>query len=277
MIRRQRFPPVRAPRAAPAQSTPEHISRTMNNRRFKAVVFDYGNTLIPFGRGQVDEFDRRLGAALEQRYGAFDRGRYNEHRNADRMAPYMGDPPAYRESDPVEMTAAMIRALYGVDPAGEDLAALLDVRRTAFVDVVNAEPGVSAILETLRGHFALGLLSNYPDGGAIRASMEATGLAPHFDSVVVSGDVGLVKPHPDVFSRSLAELGTAPEETLFVGDNWLADVQGAKRAGMRVVHFTRWTPPEHFDRHPGDALPDATITGLEELLPLLGVAEGGHA
>ena len=243
----------------------------------KAVVFDYGNTLIAFGRRQVDEFDRQLGAALEARYGAFDRDKYNAHRNADRMAPYAGHPPAYRESDPLEMTAAMIRALYGIEPAPEDLAALLEVRRAAFVDVVNAEPSLKPLLAAVGDRHALGLLSNYPDGAAIRESMSMTGLAPHFKSVVVSGDVGWVKPHPDVFARSLAELSAAPEETLFVGDNWLADVQGAKRAGMRVVHFTRWTPPEHFDRHPGDALPDATITGLEELLPMLGLAEGGHA
>ncbi len=243
----------------------------------RAIVFDYGNTLIAFGRAQVDEFDRRLGAALEERYGVLDRDRYNAHRNADRMAPYAGNPPSLRESDPVEMTAAVIRDLYAVEPDAKDLERLLEVRRAAFVDVVRAEPEVALFLTALRKRFTIGLLSNYPDGAAIRTSMAMTGLAPHFDSVVVSGDLGLVKPHPDVFARSLAKLGTTPEETLFVGDNWLADVQGARRAGMRVVHFTRWTPPEHFDRLPGDAEPDATIARLGELPPLLGLEEENGA
>jgi HAD superfamily hydrolase (TIGR01509 family) len=243
----------------------------------KAVVFDYGNTLIAFGRAQVDEFDRRLGKAVEGRYGTLDRQRYNAHRNADRMAPYAGDPPAYRESDPVEMTAALIRALYTREARPDELAALLEARRAAFVAVAEAEPAVAVLLAALRLRFKLGLLSNYPDGVAIRRSLDRTRLTPHFDSVVVSGDLGLVKPHPDTFAASLRELGAAPEETLFVGDNWLADVQGAKRAGMRVVHFTRWAPPEHFDRLSGDAEPDATIARLDELPPLLGLGGGEPA
>ncbi len=243
----------------------------------KAVVFDYGNTLIPFGRAQVDEFDRRLGEAIEARYGTLDRDGYNAHRDADRMRPYEGDPPAFRESDPVEMTAALIRALYGVEPDPRDLETLLEVRREAFVGVVEAESSVAPLLTALRAQFAIGLLSNYPDGVAIRRSMDKVRLAPHFNSVVVSGDLGLVKPHPNTFATSLRELGVGPEETLFVGDNWLADVQGAKRAGMRVVHFTRWIPPEHFERHPGDAQPDATISRLEDLLPLLGLEKAGDA
>lgn len=243
----------------------------------KAVVFDYGNTLIAFGRAQVDEFDRRLGKVIEARYGGFDRNRYAAHRNADRMAPYAGDPPAYRESDPAEMTAALIRDLYVREPRADELAALLEARRAAFIAVVEAEPAVAVLLAALRKRFKLGLLSNYPDGVAIRKSMDRMRLTAHFDSVVVSGDLGLVKPHPDTFAASLRELGTTPEETLFVGDNWLADVQGAKRAGMPVVHFTRWAPPEHFDRLPGDVEPDAIISRLEELIPLLGLTEEGGA
>jgi len=240
-------------------------------QNIKALIFDYGNTLVAFGRAQVDEFDRRLGEAIEVRYGALDRDRYNKHRDADRMRPYEGDPPAYRESEPVEMTAALVRTIYGVEPSAADLAELLQVRRDAFVAVIEAEPALYRLLETLKQRFKLGLLSNYPDGVAIRRSLDKVHLGTLFDSVVVSGDLGLVKPHPDTFAASLRELGVTPEETLFVGDNWLADVQGAKRAGIGVVHFTRWVPPEHFERHPDHVPPDATISRLEELIPLLGL------
>jgi putative hydrolase of the HAD superfamily len=140
------------------------------------------------------------------------------------------------------------------------------------VEVVRAEPDVAAFLRRLRTRYAVGLLSNYPDGVAIRASLANVGLSACFDSVVVSGDIGLVKPHPDVFSASMKELGVKPEQTLFVGDNWLADVQGAKRAGMYAAHFTRWTPPEHFERRPDDLEPDFSIDRLQELMPLLGFA-----
>ena len=117
----------------------------------------------------------------------------------------------------------------------------------------------------------MALLSNYPDGDAIRASLDDTGIAPFLEHALVSGDLGLCKPHPDVFRAVLDALALPPEAVLFVGDNWLADVQGARRAGMQVAHFRRWIPPEHFPEQPGDVSPHVSVATLGELLPLLGV------
>ena len=64
----------------------------------------------------------------------------------------------------------------------------------------------------------------------------------------------------------MAELGVTPESAVFVGDDPTVDVIGARRAGMRVVHF------ESSDRFPGlgeAARPDATIGDLRQLTPLL--------
>ncbi|MDX1994363.1 MAG: HAD family hydrolase [bacterium] len=50
-----------------------------------------------------------------------------------------------------------------------------------------------------------------------------------------AADVGYLKPHPDIFATALACLGTTPEETVFVGDNPIADIAGAQGAGMRAI------------------------------------------
>lgn len=237
----------------------------------KALVFDYGNTLIAFGRQQIDTFDTALRGALEREFGPLDAVAYNARRNADRMAPFTGDPPAFRESDVLEMTAGMVREVYGVTPDPAALDRLLRVRRAAFVAVVRAEDHVFSVLDRLGARFRLGILSNYPDGAAIRESLDNTGLARFFDRVEVSGDIGWCKPHPAAFAAVLDGMGLHPVETLFIGDNWLADVQGARRVGMRVVHFRRWSPPEHFEPQAGDFTPDAEIMHLEELPDLLGL------
>ena len=236
----------------------------------KAVFFDYGNTLIAFGREQVDAFDRSLRRALEELYGPMDTELYNAQRHADRMAPYAGNPPEYRESDVLEMTANLVRRVYGKDPGADTLNRLLRVRRDAFTAVVGAEAHVFEMLDRLKNRYRLGLLSNYPDGGAIRESLDNTGLRPYFERVAVSGDIGLCKPHPAAFAAALEGTGLAAAEVVYVGDNWLADVQGAKRIGMQMVHFRRWTPPEHFERQPGDLEPDATLDHLSGLAALLG-------
>ncbi len=233
-----------------------------------AVAFDYGNTLVEFGRWHVDHCDAALGRALRARFGEYDVARFHEQREANRLAPYRN---GYRESRLPEITRELVAALYGLAPTAAEVEALVAVRFDAFVSVIEAEPATLAVLRALRERFRLAVVSNYPCGRSIRASLERTGILPLLDGVVVSGDLGFAKPHPAPFAEACARLGCRPAEALFVGDNWLADVQGARRAGMPMVHLRRWPPPEHFDPEPGDQPPHATIERLEELLELTGV------
>ncbi|WP_052667977.1 HAD family hydrolase [Nitriliruptor alkaliphilus] len=62
-------------------------------------------------------------------------------------------------------------------------------------------------------------------------------LDDHFDEVVISGEVGLRKPDPAIFTLACARLEVAPEETVFV-DDLAANVAAARRVGMRAIHHT---------------------------------------
>jgi len=64
-------------------------------------------------------------------------------------------------------------------------------------------------------------------------------------------------------------LGVAPEECVYVGDNWLADIQGAKRIGMKAIHITQHAPYEQFHPEDSDHEPDARIEHLSELPGML--------
>lgn len=93
-------------------------------------------------------------------------------------------------------------------------------------------PGVDAMLETLRARgLGLGVCTNKPDR-ATRILLEALDLARHF-SAVVGGD-GVRKPAPDPVHRTLAGLGVAAHETLYVGDSPV-DLAAARAAGTPVV------------------------------------------
>src|SRR5262249_43328437 len=104
----------------------------------------------------------------------------------------------------------------------------------------------------------------------IRASLDRTGIARRMDAVVVSGEVGHVKPHPLLFRTVLGQLGVEPREALFVGDNWLGDVQGAKRAGMWAAHTLQFDTLEVFDRETGHEEADLVLRHLSELEGYLG-------
>ncbi|HOA72013.1 MAG TPA: HAD family hydrolase [Phycisphaerae bacterium] len=239
----------------------------VDTTRVQAILFDYGNTLIRFSRPEIEACDAALSAELERLFGSVDRPRLKQIRDADRLAPYQN---GLRERDLEEMATQLVEGLYGRRPTVDQIACLLRARYEAVVAAITAPPYLHDVLGALSGTYRLGIVSNYPDAPAIRASLQRLGLAEFFQAVVISADVGRVKPHPLPFQTCLDSLGVAPQQALFVGDNWLADVQGAKRMGMQAVRTVQYEAPERFDPQPGDAQPDAVISHLSEILPLLG-------
>lgn len=134
-----------------------------------------------------------------------------------------------------------------------------------------------------RWGFRLGIISNiWLSGPIVREHLRELGLAPYFHSVVLSSEVGKIKPHPELFRRSLAELGVRPEQAWYIGDNPHADVAGAAAVGMHAVLIRR--PPYPGRVEPPDAPydgppPQMVIEGLEPLLevahPLADPPSGG--
>ena len=61
-------------------------------------------------------------------------------------------------------------------------------------------------------------------------------IANAFDVIVVSAEVKLVKPHPEIYNLALVQLELNPEETIFI-DDFIENVQGAEAIGMTGIHF----------------------------------------
>ena len=58
---------------------------------------------------------------------------------------------------------------------------------------------------------------------------------------MISGEVGIKKPSPEIFSIAIAETGLQPSEVAFVGDSIDDDMMGAAAAGKKVLH--NWGRP----------------------------------
>lgn len=232
----------------------------------KALVFDYGNTLIEFGPDQVESCDRALSHALAQMFGAHDFERLSALQHHERRSPYAGE---FIENDLRDITKRLVRTLFETDPNHEQLDELLEVRFQAMTSAVRVERHVHELLERLSQRYRLGLISNYPCSRSINHSLKQHHLDRWFEAIVVSADHGRVKPHPSLFEALTNRMEIAPEHALFVGDNWLGDIQGAKRFGMRAALTTQYVPYEKFDRQPGDHEPDVKIGHLLELAGLL--------
>ena len=66
----------------------------------------------------------------------------------------------------------------------------------------------------------LGLVTN-GHAATQRHKIDRFAIEEHFDVIVVEGEFGKGKPHPEVFAHALAGVGAAPDETWMVGDNLL--------------------------------------------------------
>jgi len=93
------------------------------------------------------------------------------------------------------------------------------------------------VIPTLTGlrqaGFKLGLVSNRSE--PLDEVVESLGLTDMFDLMLAAGEVGWYKPDPRLLLFAAERLGADPGETLYLGDNYHADVLGASAAGMTPV------------------------------------------
>lgn len=64
-----------------------------------------------------------------------------------------------------------------------------------------------------------------------------SGIDHYFNTITSADSVGVRKPNPKIFEYSLGLSGAKKEESILIGDDWIADVVGAQNFGMDVIFF----------------------------------------
>lgn len=177
-----------------------------------------------------------------------------------------------RERDAIEISCLdrfvrmLVRLGFGNDREVRELAAeLRHLHMSGVRQVTWAPPQWVEAVRQIAPHYRLGLLSNFDDSETGHQIVQDTGIAGLFDAIIISADIGLRKPHPEVFRQIAAMLEAAPAEVLFVGDTPRYDVLGAYQAGMRTV----WLNDRKDPLTPEIPTPDYVIKDLSELPALL--------
>ena len=89
-------------------------------------------------------------------------------------------------------------------------------------------------LRSLRPHTKTGLISNAWSG--LRQYIVDHKFDDAFDAMVISAEVGVVKPDARIYQMALDQLGMSPNEAVFV-DDFIENVKGAQAVGMSAIHF----------------------------------------
>ena len=234
----------------------------------RAVLFDFGHTLVDFARTEV---------ALRDAYGVV----------RDRLAGWVEDRAPPEVDELVERIAGAVDAMVGRSYAERRLEELdqISLFAEAFAAIGYELPpellhevaeidhdsfshslvAPESTLSTLRAlkdsGLRLGLVSNvslFPH--RMRGDLESLGLAELLDGAVFSSEVGVRKPDPRIFVQALRLIGGDATSAVFVGDRLNDDVVGAQAVGMRTI-LTR----EFRQEDPGEIEPDAVVERLAEV------------
>lgn len=111
--------------------------------------------------------------------------------------------------------------------------------------------------------YILGVISNRDK--PFQDLLQEHGIDEFFDFSLAAGEVNTFKPEPGVFEHALQRMNLSPQDVIYVGDNYYADVVGARRAGLRPVLYD-----------PRGVFPDpdcATIKSFDELNSVIKVIE----
>ena len=146
------------------------------------------------------------------------------------------------------------------------LAEELSLAHTASLAGATEIPPRNAIfLGKACARYHVALVTNFDHGPTVRQVLDIGGVTEYFDRIVISDEHGWRKPHPRIFTDTLAALRVKPEEALFVGDSPRDDIAGAKNVGMDVA----WINAQG-SALPGDVpTPDYTVRAIPELQPFL--------
>lgn len=120
---------------------------------------------------------------------------------------------------------------------------LSDALYTVMTDQLVAFEDTLPVLAALRARgIRIVVLSNV--GMDIRAGLRRVGLADAIDGLVLSYEVGVVKPQPEIFRIALDLLAVPAGQALMVGDSWQDD-GAAAAVGIRTLILPRTEGPVH--------------------------------
>lgn len=230
------------------------IPTLMTMPPIKAVLFDLDDTLWPVVPA-IERAERLMFAWLQQ-YAPAVTLRFTIEQLRERRKELMATDPVYQLDLRKLRHAGLVEAFRhtGADLTLVDRAMEVFSRArnevALFADVI---PSLTALQDKV----ALGTVTN----GV--ADLQAVGIAHLFRTSVAAYEIGCAKPEPAIFLTACESLGVAPEETVYVGDDPLLDVEGAQKAGLRGVLLSRPELPSR--RLPPHLAPDASLASLTEL------------
>lgn len=203
--------------------------------QYKNLFFDLDDTLWAFSLNARDTFEEMY---LKYRYDRFFDSFQHfyalyQRRNVELWEEY-GNGQVTKE----ELNRQ--RFLYPLQVVGAEDAALAKSFSDDFFAVIPTKsrlmPHAREVLEYLSPKYNLYILSNGFQELQCH-KMRSSGIDGFFRKVVLSDDIGVLKPWPEIFHFALSATQSELRDSLMIGDSWENDITGAKRVGMHQAYY----------------------------------------
>lgn len=235
------------------------------------VLFDLGNTVLMFPAGGLESegkfspkrrsvfeslvkvtYDSLARSGIDVKWPSF----FKVYK-AVRAQQITQQKQTLREYDMKERLARILNSSgFKISQTSEIIQQALEDYFEAYAKHVTIEKDTRRLLEKLHLTRKLGLVTNFAYPPCIYHMLNKFNLNHTFDAVIISGQIGWVKPSPKIFQTALRKLESKAKQTIFVGDDPDTDIKGARNAGMKTVLLSSENTCKDADR---------TITHLSEL------------
>ena len=229
--------------------------------KYKNLFFDLDDTLWAFSLNARDTYEEmywkyeynRFFDSFEHYYSLY------HHRNLELWAEYADGKVTKEELN-------RQRYLYPLKAVGICDSALAKAYEKDALAAIPTKsklmPHAREVLEYLSSKYNLYILSNgFKELQSHK--MHSSGIDKYFKKIVLSDDIGVLKPWPEIFYFALSATQSELKDSLMIGDSWENDIAGAAGVGMHQVFYNL------SGRMDLPFMPTYQISDLKELLDLL--------
>jgi HAD superfamily (subfamily IA) hydrolase, TIGR02254 len=203
--------------------------------KYKNLFFDLDDTVWAFSRNARETFEEVYGKlGFERYFDSFEHyyGLY-QRRNTELWL-------EYGEGKITKDELNRQRFFFPLQAVGVEDETLARRFAEEFFAVIPTKSGLmphaKEVLEYLAPKYNLYILSNgFRELQSCK--MRSTGVDTYFKKVILSEDIGVLKPRPEIFHFALSATQSELRESLMIGDSWEADIAGAHGVGMQQAFY----------------------------------------
>ncbi len=170
--------------------------------------------------------------------------------------------------DRLSMTLKLLN--HDLSPEDKIIVEAVDAFFLEYFKALKLDENAMSVLKELKDKYSLGIVSLLMYSPPLQKFLKKHNMLKFFDVIVTSADIGYRKPHSKIFLAALEKLKVKPFEAVFIGDDPIRDILGAKNIGMKTILIK---PKE---KKSCRAKPDKIITELKQIPTIIKELQTKH-